>query len=250
MIHIDRGPRPEGFDNRAQKWATRFQDEQKRDPKLTISQFWTRIRNEVRQDAAVLYGAFHGKCAFCESRMRHVSAPHIEHYRPKSQFPALAFIWENWLLSCGRCNDSKWAHFPDCSGQPCLIDPVTEDPVEHIEFVDFIALAKTQRGAETIRLVGLNRSPLEDERSQWLVSVNALLLLCLVPQFKTQARDLLIWSMQDDAPYAAMTRCYLAQKTPRLANPQQLHLRIELEDPIGRIQQLIEENTSILQDLP
>jgi hypothetical protein len=127
---------------------------------------------------------------------------------------------------------------------------VTEDPAEHIEFVSFFALAKTQRGAETIKLVGLNRSPLEDERSQWLVRINALLLLCLMPQFQTQARSLLIWSMQDDAPYAAMTRCYLADKAPRLANPQQPHLRIELENPVDRIQCLVEDNAAILQNLP
>ena len=249
MIHVERGPKPKGFDGRASRWAARFRDEQRLEAQLTISKFWARIRSEVRQDAEVLYSAFNGKCAFCESLMAHVSAPHIEHYRPKSQFPDLAFDWENWLLSCGRCNDSKWAHFPECDGEPCLINPTTEDPAEHVEFLDFIALARTQRGQETIKLVGLNRSPLEDERSRWLTYINVLLLLWVASESLAEARELLIWSMQNDAPYAAMTRCYLREKAPRLAHPSPPHPHVDPKDPIGRMKRLMDEYASLLQNM-
>lgn len=249
MIRINRGPDPEGFNSRSQQWLARFQAEQNRNLQLTISKFWGRIRNEIREDAESLRLAFHGKCAFCESRMAHVSAPHVEHYRPKSQFPLLAFAWENWLLSCGRCNDSKWAHFPNCDDRPCLIDPANEDPDEHIEFVNFLALAKTPRGEKTIRLVGLNRSPLEDERSQWLIRLNALLLLCLHTEFREQARKLLIWSMQANAPYSAMARCYLSRKAPRLAEPDRPHPWVDVADPLKEIDRLIVEHSSRLKEL-
>ncbi len=246
---MDRGPRPEGFDDRAGQWAADFQADRNRNPQLTVSRFWTDIRNRIRQDAEALYEAFRGKCAFCESRMAHVSSPHIEHYRPKSLFPDLAFVWENWLLSCGRCNDKKWAHFPSCNEQPCVIDPTSEEPSNHIEFNGYLALGKTERGSETIRLVGLNRSPLEDERSRWLMSVNVLLLLCLSPEMKAEARSLLVWSMQSDAPYSAMTYSYLGQKAPRLANPDRPHPRVELHDPLSRIDQLLTEHSHSLQSL-
>ena len=49
---------------------------------------------------------FHGKCAYCESKIRHVSDPHIEHYRPKRTFPRLTFAWDNLLLACGICNST------------------------------------------------------------------------------------------------------------------------------------------------
>lgn len=250
MIHVDRGPKPGGFDVRSQNWSGRFQTEQSHNPQLTISKFWASVRDEIRQDAVVLYNFFHGKCAFCESYMAHVSSPQIEHYRPKRHFPALAFNWDNWLLSCGRCNDKKWAHFPDCEGQPCLIDPVTEEPSEHIEFVSYVALPKTERGKKTINLIGLNRSPLEDERSRWLIYINTLLLICShLPQQRQETRELLIWSMQDDAPYAAMTRCYLRDKAPRLANPEQPHPHVDPRAPIARMEQLLEENRRLLLDL-
>lgn len=249
MIRVQRGPQPEGFSNRTRTWADSFQDALKHNPELTITKFWSRIRPQVRHDAEALYQAFHGKCAFCESLMAHVSPPHIEHYRPKQRFPELAFEWNNWLLSCGRCNDTKWTHFPDCEEQPCLIDPVNEDPSAHLEFSGYIPAPKTRRGAETIKMIGLDRSPLEEERSRWLWHINILLCLCTVPEFHTEARALLIWAMQNDAPYAAMTRCYLREKAPRLANPAQPHPPIRPHDPIGRIQWLIDENISKLQSL-
>jgi uncharacterized protein (TIGR02646 family) len=249
MIRVIRGPEPTGFNARASQWIAHFEEAHHRDQNLSVSKFWSSIRAEIRPDAEVLYERFRGKCAFCESRMSHVSSPHIEHYRPKKQFQSLAFSWDNWLLSCGRCNDKKWAHFPDCDGQPCLIDPATEDPEEHIEFERFLILAKTERGQETIRLVGLDRSPLEDERSHWLLHIDALLLLCLNPECRVEARNLLIWCMQDNAPYSAMTRCYLEQRAPKLAHPVLPHPNIDLNEPIHRMEQLLEEYRPFLQDI-
>lgn len=249
MIRVQRGPQPESFTERARTWMNRFQEELKRNPELAVTQFWSRIRPQLRQDAEVLYRTAHGKCAFCESVMAHVSAPHIEHYRPKQKFPDLVFAWNNWLLSCGRCNDTKWAHFPDCGGQPCLIDPASEDPALHIEFCGYIPVSKTRRGEITIKLIGLDRSPLEEERSRWLTGINVLLLLCLSPEFRAEAREMLIWTMQDDAPYAAMTRCYLRQKAPRLANLVRLHPHVSPQDPIGRIQRLTDDYAARLEVL-
>src|SRR5574341_1174763 len=165
MIKVNRGPAPKRFTGRAQRYLSQFRKESKSNPRLTVSTFWNKIRPRIRQDAAYLFIAFHGKCAFCESRMAHVATPHIEHYRPKQGFPALVFDWNNWLLSCGRCNETKWLHFPDCLGQPCLIDPVNEDPEAHIEFVGYTPVPKTMRGSETIKIIGLDRVLLEEERS-------------------------------------------------------------------------------------
>jgi uncharacterized protein (TIGR02646 family) len=250
MIRVNRGPEPDGFAMRAADWYRRFEEARRKDPKLTASQFWSRVRATVRADAQVLYEAFHGKCAFCEAKMAHVSSPHVEHYCPKSRFPDRMFDWQNWLLSCGRCNDKKWAHFPDCDDQPCLLDPTTEDPATHLDFSGAWVLAKTRRGEETIKLVGLDRSPLEDERAQWLMKINELLLLvCCVPEASAEARELLIWAMQADAPYSAMTRCYLRQKTPRLADPEISHAHVVLHDPQERIAGLVEQYANQLRGL-
>ncbi len=249
MIHVQRGPSPKGFSHRAKRWVNRYQVEHKSNPRLTVTQFWSKIRAQIRSDARILYEMFHGKCAFCESFMEHVSHAHIEHYRPKAKFSYLAFAWDNWLLSCGRCNDTKWTHFPDCNGIPCLIDPASEDPELHIEFSGYVPAPLTQRGEQTIKLIGLERSPLEEERSRWLTHLNALLLLCCTKEYRAEARELLIWAMQDEAPYAAMARCYLRHKAPRLANRTQPHPRVSPQDPIRRIQRLVDQYVSVLQDL-
>ncbi len=239
MIHVDRGPEPDGFASRADDWRERFKKARQQTPDLTASQFWSRVRSEIRADAQVLYEAFHGKCAYCEAKMAHVSSPQIEHYRPQKKFPDRTFDWNNWFLSCGHCNQKKWVHFPDCDGQPCLIDPTAEDPSEHLDFLDAYVLAKTNRGEETVDLVDLNRSPLEDERALWLMTINNLLLLyLLVPEISAEARKLLIWAMQADAPYSAMTHGYLHKWVPCLANPETPHATITLQDPQERIASL------------
>ena len=120
----------------------------------------------------------------------------------------------------------------------------------HLDFLRARVLGRTRRGEETIKLVGLARSPLEDERALWLMKIDLLLLLlCCALEASAEARELLIWAMQADAPYAAMTRCYLRQKTPRLADPETPHAPVTPHDPQERIVGLVEQYTDQLQEL-
>lgn len=249
MIRVYRGAAPDGFTTRCTNWEKGFQKAVQQNTKLTASKYWSNVRRKIRADAQALYVAFNGKCAFCESKMAHTSSPHIEHYRPKSKYPDLMFAWHNWLLSCGRCNGQKWAHFPYCGNEPCLVEPTTEEPEEHIDFFAAQIFPKTYRGEKTIKLIGLDRSPLEEERARWLMSINTLLLLALIPDTYDEARELLIWAMQADAPYAAMSRCYLNEKVPRLANPEIPHPFVKSSNQIERIATLVEQYTEQLQAL-
>jgi uncharacterized protein (TIGR02646 family) len=250
MIRVNRGLEPDGFATRSTDWQRRFAEAKIQNPTLTPSKFWGQVRKEIRPDAQVLFRAFYGKCAFCESRMAHVSSPNVEHYRPKSKFLDQMFVWQNWLLSCGRCNDKKWAHFPICDGQPCLLDPTTEDPNEHVGFLDAQIIDRTPRGAKTVKLVGLDRTPLVEERARWLMTIRFLLLLIhRVPEVRKEVRELLIWSMQPDAPYTAMTRAYLRKKVPRLAKPDVPHPFIEPHNQLERIANLIEQYDDQLQEI-
>jgi hypothetical protein len=64
-----------------------------------------------------LLAAQHGKCAFCESQVRHVSFGDVEHFRPKGGYRQaakdrlrrpgyfwLVYTWENLFFSCQMCN--------------------------------------------------------------------------------------------------------------------------------------------------
>lgn len=247
MIHVERGGPPAGFEARAVELARRFTEARNQDSALTTSKFWQRVRPELRADAAELAERFHHKCAFCEARMEHVQHPHIEHYRPKgrAEFEDFMFDWSNWLLSCGRCNESKWKHFPDCGRTPCLLDPTADDPGQHLAFHKQDIDGLTERGRETIRLLGLARSPLSRERASWLVKIGSLLLLASCAKEKrvqSEARRLLIWCLQEDAPFCAMTRAFLSHEAPKLTNPPQPHPRAFEEDGLNCIAQLVAEH--------
>jgi uncharacterized protein (TIGR02646 family) len=221
---------------------------------LSAAAFWSSVRAEIKADAEELRTRFKGKCAFCESRIEHVSNPHVEHYRPKAKkrFECLMFCWTNWLLSCARCNETKWAHFPSYRGQPCLLNPVEEDPRQHIDFKRAIILGLSARGLKTIQLVGLDRLPLNAARANWLTLIDSLLLLACfarMPEVREESRNLLIWSMQDDAPYSAMVLCYLSTKAPKLVRPTTPHPRIAETGQQERIRRLVQQNADAIAQI-
>ncbi|MFD4434164.1 hypothetical protein, partial [Nocardia sp. NPDC058497] len=97
------------------------------------------------------------RCMYCEDS----AGTDIEHFRPKSSFPAMAFVWENYLFACSHCNSNeKRNHFPiDEMGRALLIDPTTMDPFDHLAlsvgsglYVGLDAIGQT-----SIDVFGLNR---------------------------------------------------------------------------------------------
>lgn len=241
MIHVDRGAPPPGFDIDSEGW---WEEYQALDPRPTASAFWSTVRKRAKmrdEYAPALKRAFADKCAFCESKPEGVAAAQIEHYRPKGNdlFVHLLFHWDNWLLSCPICNTRKRDQFPDCDGEPCLINPAEEpDPGTHLYFVGAFVKHWTERGEKTIKAVGLDRSTLDDRRRQWLSDIDKLLLLVMVPEVRAEARELLIWAKQDDAQYTAMTRCYLQEKQPEFAQTE--HPRVTPNEPTERIRALVD----------
>ncbi|MEO1542820.1 MAG: hypothetical protein AAFR75_02225 [Pseudomonadota bacterium] len=78
-----------------------------------VSHFKAYSHETVRE---ALKEMFHGKCAYCESKIAGSSQTDIEHYRPKgsvsefSDHPGywwLAMVWDNLVLSCMHCNQSR-----------------------------------------------------------------------------------------------------------------------------------------------
>lgn len=98
------------------------------------------------------------RCMYCEDS----AGTDIEHFWPKSDYPSKAFQWENYLISCSACNSNyKRTEFPlDDSRQPLLINPVDEDPRQHIAFSPSTGKYSdlTPKGSESIRVYGLNRN--------------------------------------------------------------------------------------------
>ena len=136
----------------------------------------------------------HGKCAFCESKVKAVAHGDVEHFRPKAGcqqhatdelgkpgYYWLAYEWSNLLFSCQMCNqqgkknlfpldnpaDRATCHHDDLAKEaPLLIDPTHLDPESLIGFREEVAFPRNGNsvGKATIEILGLNRETLREER--------------------------------------------------------------------------------------
>jgi uncharacterized protein (TIGR02646 family) len=122
---------------------------------------------------AALDAAFHGKCAYCESKIEGTQPLAVEHYRPKGAvmidgdltppgYYWLASNWANLLPSCTDCNSPRGQDFPlglpatagkanqfplasetsratmpggEDTERRLLLHPYLDEPSEHLEFV-------------------------------------------------------------------------------------------------------------------
>lgn len=101
-------------------------------------------------------------CAFCDGSTGLESRETVEHFRPKSQFPELAYVWHNLFPCCDRCQSLKREQFDELLLKPdevgyrfenhFLLNYKTGElaPLPHVD-------VERQRCAEiTIRMYGLN----------------------------------------------------------------------------------------------
>jgi len=185
----------------------------------------------------------HGKCAFCESQVRHIAHGDVEHYRPKGgvrqsdgdplEQPGyfwLAYVWENLFFACQLCNQSfkknlfpladpsrrAHSHRDDLTAEePMLIHPGDDDPGALIGFRQEIAFAIDggQRGQATIDVCKLNRDELVEHRRDRLKLLESVRNLLRVQpndaDQTTEARQILENATNADAEYASMARWLL-----------------------------------------
>ncbi len=122
MISLDRTPCPDALnpDDPTSSGAKEFvKIKTKLDngetPKSTDFSAYAKL--EVRD---ALREMFHGKCAYCETKIAGAQDTDVEHYRPKKGVSEatdagvdhggywwLAMVWENLVLSCQHCNQSR-----------------------------------------------------------------------------------------------------------------------------------------------
>lgn len=145
---------------------------------------------------------FHGKCAYCESRIVEISKPDVELFRPKAgsmsldgsydpdHYWWLAYEWENLYQACAICNRQyKRNYFPvegnqraqimgDLSAEePMLVDPCNEDDFlfQHITFENEVAVPRSEKGEITIKTIGLNRNELKKSRIRELSNFRVIM---------------------------------------------------------------------------
>lgn len=190
-----------------------------------------------------LIKAQHGKCAFCESKITHISYGDVEHFRPKAGYRQaaeddlkrpgyywLAYEWDNLFLSCQLCNQRhKRNLFPlenpadraeshrGRIGQetPQFIDPSAENPEMFISFRKEIpyAIGDNPKGDTTIKSLGLRRNELNEirwDRYEMLRYIYTLANLDPPIPESAEARNYLARAQEDSAEFASMARAAVA----------------------------------------
>ena len=166
MRWIDRGPEPPGVHGYASQftpgWIDYFRRQRGGRP---MDSYWREFRAALGARSANV-------CWYCERRCEPASeargkAATVDHFKPLSRFPELAYEWANWIFSCAECNgEFKRDKWPAAG----YVDPSTDDALERPErYFDYDMLTgeivahpslsgdARKRAWDTIADLGLNR---------------------------------------------------------------------------------------------
>ncbi|MDD5272549.1 MAG: TIGR02646 family protein, partial [Methylovulum sp.] len=159
MRKLDRPESPDCLASHAEQWTQEYLAARAKNPKQPFRWRKPECYQAIRES---LRAMTQGHCAFCDAVLGISSRETVEHFRPKSQFPDLAYDWWNLFPCCDLCQAQKLEKFAEE-----LLKPDADD----FAFSRyFIANCKTgelepspqaepacrQRAAITIDLYGLN----------------------------------------------------------------------------------------------
>jgi uncharacterized protein (TIGR02646 family) len=216
MIKVTKGQKPKILEQKAEEWTVDVQAALGAGEKLSKSLKSKYSHAEVK---AAIVAETHGKCAYCESKMRHVAPGDIEHVIPKSVDPRLWFDWSNLTLACAVCNTNK-------SNHEGFVDPHVDEPSEHFWFAGIVLFprAESDQGVLTEAVLKLNRSELHDKRYDRLKALEMLIRIASKigdPGTKrTVQQDLIENETKSECEYSAMSRAFVANAQSQGLLPQ------------------------------
>lgn len=173
MIKLSKDKKPQVLVDNATQWTAEYlaclNANQK--PSETIAHRYN--NDEIKQ---ALEKETHGKCAYCESKIKHIEYGDIEHILPKKKTarPDLYVEWNNLTLACEVCNRTNKKDYYD-PALP-LVNPYVDDPDDFFIFLGTIISAKqnNSRAFVTENTLDLNRSELVVQRNEKLKSISTL----------------------------------------------------------------------------
>lgn len=174
MIRIQKIQKPKILVDNAAIWTHEYTSclAAGKEPSKEVS---TRYNKPEIKDA--LEKETHGKCAYCESKIKHISYGDIEHILPKNKNarPDLYVEWSNLTLSCEQCNRSGKRTYYD--PQLPLINPYSDIPSQHLQDIGplIMPILGDDRGVVTEHILKLNRVSLIERRTERIMAVEILL---------------------------------------------------------------------------
>ena len=113
----------------------------------------------------------HGKCAYCETLINARRSQQVEHFKPKSLFPSLAYDWNNYFLACNGCNGAKLNKWPK-SGSYVRPDQGKPEALFNFDANGRMTARQADSDAElTVTDFGLDRSGLRRARQKSATSL-------------------------------------------------------------------------------
>jgi len=158
MMKMERMPPPDFLRKHCRVWE--FAEKRERNPKYRF-QWKTYKGGKVNEKLREEFGSH---CAFCDSWPLGISShKSIEHFRPKSQYPRLAYAWPNLFPCCDVCQNAKGEKF-----DKKLLKPDTKDyhfdryfvlsyKTGKVEANPSATQAEQKRAEITIETYGLNK---------------------------------------------------------------------------------------------
>jgi len=173
MRNVKRLPKPTSLGN-ASKWKKALLDKIKECKKVGTKvprSFYNKYKkSDVRK---ALEDMYEGLCCYCEGRVGVVEFGHIEHRKPKTEYPQETFDWDNLHLACTTCNTLKGDKYD--TKYP-ILDAVNDSPISsHLDYENYWREAVSKRGETTIEHTQLNREGLRNVRKEVLWEVLKLI---------------------------------------------------------------------------
>lgn len=156
MHNIVRLTEPEILKNNNARWTQELLNEieRKGDYNKVEDSFKKHYKHkEVSDSLKEMNGG--GYCFYCEQKIGKTDYAHIEHFKPKNQFPELSFSWKNLHLSCHKCNIKKGTKW---NGENPIIDPCDDetDVCEHVKYSLWDLSGESENALTTIDTFYLN----------------------------------------------------------------------------------------------
>lgn len=164
MIELTKLEKPKILKNKAEKWKEELEIIENPSEALKKRYNHKEIKEALLEETSM-------KCAYCESKILHVTYGHIEHILPKSIFIEKTFEWENLTLACNKCNINKGDYFDKTYS---ILNPYIDKVEEHINIKGPLIVAKTRKGQISINKLDLNRMELIERRQESIQSLNQL----------------------------------------------------------------------------
>ncbi|MCU5773874.1 hypothetical protein N5923_09795 [Erwiniaceae bacterium BAC15a-03b] len=159
MIKMNRSAYPACLEARGQEWTERYVAARRKNPAAKFS-WYSQSCYRATRDALLVLTQEH--CAFCDGFVGNEGRKTLEHFRPKSAFPELAFSWENLFPCCDVCQSAKGEKYTELLLKP----DESSYRFEHYFICNFadgalhpspeLSPYEQQRVEKTLELYGLN----------------------------------------------------------------------------------------------